>query len=493
MYIYSKEDAIMAKKYSAKKRRVQRNRRIAAVFAILIAVALTVLIVNLISNRQTLEGAELSETLSIENNIPSVTHTETQRFYEINIFRPDFDAKKLPAEMNTFITDAEAQFRTQLDSLLAEKKLSKKDKAKLNISYVADNFQHFTTYTVTADIYVSKDNPANANLSSRYAIDDNTGSQYTADSIFNEDYNYKAVLASKIAAQLGDISLTSEITALDKPFDRNLFMTSEGLRIEFGQDVGEAISAGDVFTVEYKYIYYGLSFELPDKYKPPEPNPIDPKKEKVVALTFDDGPSGNVTPKLLDLLDQYDAKATFFVVGEMADTYPEIVKDILDRGHTLGLHTVNHTHLTKVCVEKAISAVEDEASLLEEITGKSVYYLRPPGGFINKSLAQTIGRPCIMWDVDPLDWKYRDAQKVSDAVLNSVSSGDIVLSHDLYKSTYEAYAIIIPELAKRGYRFVSLDELLGTTDPSIEGAYAGEIIYYRDLAIDLRNDGKFGK
>ena len=68
-----------------------------------------------------------------------------------------------------------------------------------------------------------------------------------------------------------------------------------------------------------------------------------------------------------------------------------------------------------------------------------------------------------------------------------------MLSHDLYQSTYEAYEIIIPELAKRGYRFVSIDELLGTTDPSIEGAYAGEIIYYRDLAIDLRADGKFDK
>ena len=273
----------------------------------------------------------------------------------------------------------------------------------------------------------------------------------------------------------------------------NVFMTSEGLRIVFAQDVGDVIANGDVFTVEYKYIYYGLSFELPEEYKPPEPNPIDPKKEKVVALTFDDGPSGNVTPKLLKLLEKYDAKATFFVVGEMAETYPEVLKDILAGGHTLGLHTVNHTHLTKVSVDKAIKAVEDEAVLIEELTGKQVYYLRPPGGFINKSLAQTIGRPCIMWDVDPLDWKYRDAQKVSDAVLKNVTSGDIVLSHDLYQSTYEAYEIIIPELAKRGYRFVSLDELLGTTDPSIEGAYAGEIIYYRDLAIDLRADGKFNK
>jgi len=238
-------------------------------------------------------------------------------------------------------------------------------------------------------------------------------------------------------------------------------------------------------TIDYQREYSSLHVENDFIFE-------DRNDEKICYLTFDDGPSEN-TKKILKILDKYDAKATFFVVGEMAETYPEVLKDILAGGHTLGLHTVNHTHLTKVSVDKAIKAVEDEAVLIEELTGKQVYYLRPPGGFINKSLAQTIGRPCIMWDVDPLDWKYRDAQKVSDAVLKNVTSGDIVLSHDLYQSTYEAYEIIIPELAKRGYRFVSLDELLGTTDPSIEGAYAGEIIYYRDLAIDLRADGKFNK
>lgn len=483
----------MATKYSAKKRRVKRNRKIAAIAIVIIAALLTLLIVNLIANRQTLEGAKLSDSFTIENNVASVTHTETQRFYEIKIFRPDFDAEKLPEEMKTFISDAEATFRGHLDTLLKEKKLSKKDKATLNITYVADSFQQFTTYTLTSDMHIAKDSTDNTLLTASYAVDGSTGKEYTAESIFKEDYNYEVVLASKIAAQLGDSSVTSLITDTDNPFDDNVFMTSEGLRIVFSEDIGEVISAGGVFTVEYKYIYYGLSFELPDEYKPPEPNPIDPKKEKVVALTFDDGPSGNVTPKLLKLLEKYDAKATFFVVGEMAETYPEILKDILDAGHTLGLHTTDHTHLTKVSVEKAISVVEDEAAFIEEATGKSVYYLRPPGGFINKSLAQTIGRPCIMWDVDPLDWKYRDAQKVSDAVLKNVTSGDIVLSHDLYQSTYEAYEIIIPELAKRGYRFVSIDELLGTTDPSIEGAYAGKIVYYRDLAIDLRADGKFDK
>ena len=110
---------------------------------------------------------------------------------------------------------------------------------------------------------------------------------------------------------------------------------------------------------------------------------------------------------------------------------------------------------------------------------------------MNSKLLQALARPAIIWDVDPQDWKYKDADHVYNEVMNQVTSGDIVLSHDLYESTYQAYVRIIPALKERGYRFVTVDELLGITDPSIEGAYAGEFIYYRTLASKLRSEGKF--
>ena len=481
----------MTNRYSPKHGKLRKSRIAVAVIALIVVVAVVIGIIAIISNRQTLDGADVKESLSIENNIASVTHTEEQRYFTIHIFKPDFSAEKLPEDMQKFYDDTEADFRVQLEGLLAEKALSKSDKATLTINYSADAFQHFTTYTVEADMHVAEGSPANSETSRRFAVNTETGAEYTAADLFKGDYDYKNVLAAKINAQTED-DVSADILALDAPFTDNVFMTSEGLRIEFDEPVGEHISAGSAYTVEYKYIYYGLSFELPDEYKPPEPKPLDPSKEKIVALTFDDGPSGNVTPKLLDLLKRYNAHATFFVVGDMFEEHPELIKREIEEGHTVGLHTMHHTYFkSSLPVEKVLAAIDEEAKLIKDTTGYDLYYLRPPGGFMTKSLAQTIGRPCIMWDVDPRDWESRNADSVYSQVMNQVTSGDIVLSHDLYESTYDAYARIIPTLANMGYRFVSLDELLGTTDPSIEGAYAGQVIYYRTLATELRAEGKF--
>ena len=481
----------MPNKHLKKRTRVRKKRLAVAVIALIAVVAAAVGIVSLVSNRQTLEGAEIKDELSIENNVASVTHTEQQRFYDIRIFKPDFDAKKLPDGMKKYYDDTEADFRAQLENLLAEKALSKKDKATLDMKYTADAFREFTTYTVTADVHVAEGSQANGSFSRRYAVIETTGAEYTAADLFNEDYDYNNVLAAKIAAQAGGEGTAEAILALGEPFTDNVFMTSEGLRVEFNEPVGDAIKAGDAFVIEYKYVYYGLSFELPDQYKPPEPTPIDPKKEKVVALTFDDGPSGTVTPKLLDLLDKYDVKVTFFVVGDFVEANPEVLKQEAERGHTIGLHTLHHDYSWVKDTQGAIKNLQDEEDMVYEICGVRPYLFRPPGGIMNSKLLKALGRPAIIWDVDPQDWKYKDADHVYEEVMKQVTSGDIVLSHDLYESTYQAYARIIPALKERGYRFVTVDELLGITDPSIEGAYAGEMIYYRTLASKLRKEGKF--
>jgi peptidoglycan/xylan/chitin deacetylase (PgdA/CDA1 family) len=483
----------MAGTHTRKRVRVRKKRLAIAAVALIAVAALIIGLISIISNRQTLDGADVKDELSIVNNIASITHTEEQRFYDIRIFKPDFDAKKMPDGMKKYYEDTEADFREQLQGLLEEKRLSKKDKATLDMSYEAETFQQFTTYTVNADVHVCEDCVANGSFSRRYAVVDTTGAEYIAADLFKDDYDYKTVLAAKIAAKLEDKDVLGALLEIEEPFTDNVFMTGEGLRVEFDEPVGASVKAGDAVTIEYKYIYYGLNFELPDKYKPPEPNPIDPKKEKVVALTFDDGPSGTVTPKLLDLLDKYGAKATFFVVGDFVEANPEVLKDAAERGHTIGLHTLHHDYSWVKDTQGAIQNLQDEEDMIYEICGVRPYLFRPPGGIMNTKLLQALARPAIIWDVDPQDWKYKDADHVYNEVMNQVTSGDIVLSHDLYESTYQAYVRIIPALKERGYRFVTVDELLGITDPSIEGAYAGEFIYYRTLASKLRKEGKFGE
>lgn len=479
--------------YNSRRRKI-RNRRIAAVVIAIAVIALAIFITYKIVNRQTLEGAEITENYSIENNVSSVTRSETQRFYQIDIFTPDFENVKVPEEMKSFAAQTEADFRKELDNLYADGNLNKKDKATLNISYTAESFRQFTTYIVSVDTHVSDMVPYNEHNSKEercYAVNTDTGLEYTAASLFEDDYDYKLVLANKIEKKMDEKGLADAIDALDNPFDKNVFMTADGLRVVFDQNIGDSIKAGDSVNVEYKYIYYGLSFELPDEYKPPEPTPIDPKKEKVVALTFDDGPSSTVTPKLLDLLKEEGVKATFFVEGDFVNANPDVLKREADEGHCIGLHTMHHDYSWVKNTQGAIANLQEEEDLVYEICGKRPYLYRPPGGIMNTALCKALGRPAILWDVDPLDWKVRDADAIYNNVMSEVTSGDIVLSHDLYEPTYQAYKRIIPELKKRGYRFVTVEELLGITDPSIEGAYAGEMIYYRNLAYKLRSEGKF--
>ncbi len=183
-----------------------------------------------------------------------------------------------------------------------------------------------------------------------------------------------------------------------------------------------------------------------------------PKKEKAVALTFDDGPS-KFTNRILDCLERYGAKATFFVVGNSVYAYP----DALLRAHTLGMeignHTMTHPRLTSISSAEVLSQLNKNANVVEKVTGKRPTLVRPPYGSYTQSVINTAGAPFILWSIDTLDWKTRNAQKTVDAVLSKVSDGDIILMHDLYLPTAEATEIIVPRLIDMGFDIVSVSEL----------------------------------
>lgn len=183
-----------------------------------------------------------------------------------------------------------------------------------------------------------------------------------------------------------------------------------------------------------------------------------PKKEKAVALTYDDGPS-KFTNRILDCLEHYGAKATFFVVGNSVYAYP----DALLRAHTLGMeignHTMSHPRLTSISSSQISSQLNKNATVVENVTGKRPSLVRPPYGSYNQSVINTSGMPFILWSIDTLDWKTRNAQKTVDAVLSKVSDGDIILMHDLYLPTAQATEIIVPRLIDMGFDLVTVSEL----------------------------------
>lgn len=182
------------------------------------------------------------------------------------------------------------------------------------------------------------------------------------------------------------------------------------------------------------------------------------KNKKMVALTYDDGPS-IYTPRVLKTLKGNNAVATFFVVGNRVPTYSDTVKKAHDMGCEIGNHTYEHKNLTRVSEAEVRRQISRTNKNVKKVTGQTPVIMRPTGGATNANVKQWVGMPSIIWSIDTLDWKTRNAGSTKKAVLDHVKDGDIVLMHDLYSATASASETIIPELVKRGYQLVTVSEL----------------------------------
>lgn len=178
-----------------------------------------------------------------------------------------------------------------------------------------------------------------------------------------------------------------------------------------------------------------------------------------VALTFDDGPHETLTPELLSGLAQRDVHATFFVIGDLAEQYPDLLREMAAAGHQIGNHSYDHAQLDKLSCWEAVQDIEKCDTLLQELLGEGIYWVRPPYGSISKGECASIAAPLVTWSVDPEDWKILDSKKVVKAVENTICDGSIILMHDQYPSTVEATLQIIDDLQAQGVVFCTLEEL----------------------------------
>lgn len=179
-----------------------------------------------------------------------------------------------------------------------------------------------------------------------------------------------------------------------------------------------------------------------------------------IALTFDDGPSNVCTERLLDGLKERGVKATFFLIGQNAEKYPDIVRRIDEEGHLLGNHTYHHVEITKVSDEEAIYEIEQTDKVVKEITGKSLEYMRPPFGAWQRELEMNLEVLPVMWTIDPLDWTTENVDEIVNKVVTEAEENDIILLHDCYNSSVDAALRIVDILKEEGFEFVTVDELI---------------------------------
>lgn len=176
-----------------------------------------------------------------------------------------------------------------------------------------------------------------------------------------------------------------------------------------------------------------------------------------IALTFDDGPS-IYTEELLDGLKARGVKATFFVIGESAEVYPEIVTREAAEGHIVGNHTYHHVEITKLSVAAAREEIEKTNNILEKLTQKKTEYVRPPFGVWEDEL-EDLEMMSVMWTIDPLDWTTKNTNEIVNKVVTKAKENDIILLHDCYKSSVQAALRIIDILQSEGFEFVTVDQL----------------------------------
>ena len=179
-----------------------------------------------------------------------------------------------------------------------------------------------------------------------------------------------------------------------------------------------------------------------------------------VALTFDDGPHQTCTPALLNGLEQRGVKATFFLMGENIAGKEPLVQRMQAEGHLIGNHGYRHIQMTKEEAEQACADIEQTEKLIQSITGKRPEYLRPPYGDWNEQLECRVNLTTVLWNVDSLDWKFQNTDRIVRRVEKDVNDGDIILMHDIFPTSVEAALRIVDDLQKRGYEFVTVEELL---------------------------------
>lgn len=190
-----------------------------------------------------------------------------------------------------------------------------------------------------------------------------------------------------------------------------------------------------------------------------------PTGMKYVALTFDDGPHGTLTPRLLDYLAKLsNVKVTFFVMGIKVHLHPQVLQRMVLEGHEVANHAWNHPVLSKLPFEEVQYQLNITSEALYNITGKYPKVMRPPYGNTNQKLNQRIlhesDLPSIIWSIDTMDWKRPGRDEIVQRIVNKAVSGSVVLCHDIHPDTVEAIPIAVKQLQDKGFIFKTISELI---------------------------------
>jgi len=206
-----------------------------------------------------------------------------------------------------------------------------------------------------------------------------------------------------------------------------------------------------------------------------------PSDKPYVAMTFDDGPHPQNTPRLLDILRARNIKATFYVIGRSVDNYPQIVRRIVAEGHEIGNHTYTHRNLTKLSDSEVLKELTRTRDSIVTASGVQPRTMRPPYGALlqrqRSMIREDFGYPTVLWSVDPRDWQRPGVSVVTSRILTSAHNGAIILAHDLHSPSVDAMPATLDGLLRKGFKFVTVSQMIAMKEAaalaSADSATAG--------------------
>ncbi|MEK4228153.1 polysaccharide deacetylase family protein [Solibacillus sp. FSL H8-0538] len=342
---------------------------------------------------------------------------------------------------------------------------------ELNISFETYQYdEHYYSFVFTKNTSL---NSTDYDTSiETFFLNNETGEMLDIRTLLNKDLKSLETFAAHIRSEimkkpeLQGLVSQEQLTAATEPkwrLFKRFALKDDSLIIYFDKgEIADGSAGIPVVKVSLSFINPLLASEFQIQMAAEEttiPHAGDATKKRV-ALTFDDGPHPKVTKQILSLLEKYNAKATFFMLGSRVQYYPDIVKEIQAKEHEIGNHTWNHPVLPNLTSKQVLHEYKTTEKAITNILGVAPTLFRPPYGATNERIKELIPIPSVNWTIDTLDWKHRDATKLLPIIQNNMHNNAIILMHDIHQSTADGLEEILIYLQNTGYEFVTVSEIL---------------------------------
>ena len=294
-------------------------------------------------------------------------------------------------------------------------------------------------------------------------VDSETDKETKQTKLFTYDKNTKKVLTLEncLHGKYKDLLNTMNVKDID-PKSTNISIGKDSFTYYPNSDQSKGVEIKYSDNKDYILLANkNIPSNVPTGIKQPVQQTVD-KNKKMIAITMDDGPHKTLTQRAMTAFEQYKGRATFFELGQNVEKYPDIVKDVYERGFEISSHTYSHSQLNKLDAPTLDGEIKKTQDAVFKITGYESKLIRPPYGAKNETVISAFTSydlTSVLWDVDTLDWKHRDANYVCDQIVNNAFDGAIVLIHDIHETSIAGLELALPKLADQGYQFVSVSTL----------------------------------